>query len=78
MGSHVNLPLYSVSVERLAAPSVVWLFGRAYVVPPTVEPGSTVVAINVGGALIRCAPEPCGPGAPCTRWISFRSDRGIA
>jgi uncharacterized membrane protein len=52
IGSHVNVPLYSVPVERLAPPRLVWHFGRPYVVPETIEQGRTVVAINVGGALI--------------------------
>jgi uncharacterized membrane protein len=52
LGSHVNVPLYSVPVVRLAPPEQVWMFGRLYVVPPAVEPRATVVAINVGGALI--------------------------
>jgi uncharacterized membrane protein len=52
IGSHVNVPLYSVPVTHVSAPREVWLFGQAYVVPPTVERGATVVAINVGGALI--------------------------
>jgi uncharacterized membrane protein len=52
LGSHVNLPLYAVPVGRLAPPEQVWMFGRLYVVPPAVEPSATVVAVNVGGALI--------------------------
>ena len=52
VGSQVNVPLYTVPVARVAPPHTVSMFGRDYVVPPTVEPGATVVAINVGGALI--------------------------
>ncbi len=52
LGSHVNVPLYRVPVARLAPPQEVVLFGWTYVVPPTVERGVTVVAINVGGALL--------------------------
>ncbi len=52
IGSHVNVPLYTVPVHRIRPPQQVWMFGQAYVVPPTVEPGATVVAMNVGGALI--------------------------
>jgi uncharacterized membrane protein len=52
VGSHVNIPLYSVTVPRLVPPEAVTVFGRTYVVPPAVEPGTTVVAINVGGALL--------------------------
>ena len=52
IGSHVNIPLYSVRVARLVPPHAGSIFGREYLVPQTIEPGATVVAINVGGALI--------------------------
>jgi uncharacterized membrane protein len=52
VGSHVNVPLYSVPVAHVSSPGVVWLFGQAYVTPPVVQRGVTIVAINVGGALI--------------------------
>ena len=52
VGSYVNVPLYSLPVLRLSPPGEVVLFGRVYMVPPVVEPATTVVALNVGGALI--------------------------
>jgi uncharacterized membrane protein len=52
VGSHVNIPLYSVPVRRVAGPGLVTMFGRTYVIPETVEEGATVIAINVGGALV--------------------------
>ena len=52
VGSHVNIPLYSLPVEQFVPAEEVLLFGRVYQVPPTVHEGTTVVAINVGGALI--------------------------
>lgn len=52
IGSHVNIPLYSIPVERVVAPHVEWMFGRPYEIPGTLQAGSTVVALNVGGALI--------------------------
>lgn len=52
VGSHVNIPLYSVPVLHVSPPQEVWFFGQSYVVPPAVEDDATVVAINVGGALI--------------------------
>jgi uncharacterized membrane protein len=55
VGSHVNIPVSSVPVARLAPPDVVRMFGRTYVVPPAVEQRRTVVAVNVGGALIPVA-----------------------
>jgi uncharacterized membrane protein len=55
VGSHVNIPLYRIPVQRIVPPKVISSFGRTYVVPPTIEQGSTVVAINLGGAIIPIA-----------------------
>jgi uncharacterized membrane protein len=52
LGSHVNIPVYSMPAQRLVRPHEQSMFGRTYVVPATVEHGATVVALNVGGALI--------------------------
>lgn len=52
LGSHVNIPLYSIPAQRILRPHALSLFGRTYIVPETVEQGATVVALNVGGALI--------------------------
>jgi uncharacterized membrane protein len=52
LGSYINLPLYRVAVARVLSPQIIERFGRSYVVPPVIEPGVTIVAINVGGALI--------------------------
>lgn len=52
VGSHVNIPLYTMPTDRLWPPQEVVMFGRAYVAPPVQEEGMTVIAINVGGALL--------------------------
>src|SRR6267378_6326625 len=52
LGSHVNIPLYSIPAPRILQPREFFTFGRTYLVPETVEQGATVVALNVGGALI--------------------------
>ena len=52
LGSHVNIPLYAMRVERLLPSHDVTVFGRTYLAPPMVAEGTTVVAINVGGALL--------------------------
>jgi uncharacterized membrane protein len=52
VGSHVNIPLSSVPAHRMVAPHTTWMFGHPYLVPGIVPHGATVVAINVGGALI--------------------------
>jgi uncharacterized membrane protein len=52
VGSHFNLPLYTVKVPRLAPVESVTIMGRTHIVPPAVKPATTLVAINVGGALV--------------------------
>ena len=52
LGSHVNIPLYAVSTRAVAPPHGALMFDRTYVASGTIEPGMTVVALNLGGALI--------------------------
>jgi uncharacterized membrane protein len=52
LGSGINLPLVDIRSEHIVPASLVEAHGLVYVVPPSVRSGETVVAINVGGALI--------------------------
>jgi uncharacterized membrane protein len=52
LGSGINIPLYRLPAQHMVQPSIVEVFGMQYIVPQVVERGSTVVAINVGGAVI--------------------------
>jgi uncharacterized membrane protein len=52
LGSHVNIPIYSIPTGRVLRPHVLSMFGRTYVIPESTEQGMTIVALNVGGALI--------------------------
>ena len=52
LGSHINIPLYTVRVDRLMPPQAVTFYGWTLIVPQAIEQHATVVAINVGGALI--------------------------
>lgn len=52
IGSHFNIPLFEVHVRPVAPPADTTIFGRTYLPPPVVHRGSTIVAINVGGALV--------------------------
>ena len=52
VGSGVNIPLYKIPAGRMVAPHTRWLRGIPYVVPDALHAGVTIVAINVGGALI--------------------------
>src|SRR5438132_14017592 len=44
--------LLLVIVERLLPAQNVVVFGRAYVAPPLQQDGVTIIAINLGGALL--------------------------
>jgi len=52
LGSWVNIPVAELPAQRVVEPMVVPLFGMQYVIPYVAERGRTVIAINVGGALI--------------------------
>src|SRR5438045_707653 len=52
LGSQVNIPLFAMRVAPVTAPAETTLYGRTYLAPPVVQRGATVVAINVGGALV--------------------------
>ena len=52
LGSYVNIPVARLPAARVAAREVVDLFGIPYVVPVEVDWPGTVIAVNVGGALI--------------------------
>ncbi len=52
LGSGINIPLIRLPAERLVQPAIINFFGMRYVIPHVVEHGSTVLAINVGGAVI--------------------------
>ncbi|HSB68723.1 MAG TPA: DUF1614 domain-containing protein [Candidatus Methylomirabilis sp.] len=52
LGSGINIPLYRFPAQRVVEPSIVEFFGMQYIVPQVVERGSSVVAVNVGGAVI--------------------------
>jgi uncharacterized membrane protein len=52
VGAHVNVPVAAIPVEHLLPPQAVTVFGRTYVIPPARAEDTTVIAINVGGALL--------------------------
>jgi uncharacterized membrane protein len=52
MGSYINIPVSSTPAEQLVHDQEVVVNGIAYIVPEVVQVGRTVIAINVGGALI--------------------------
>lgn len=52
VGSGVNIPLMQFPAQRVVEPAIVNYFGMQYVVPRVVERGGSVLAVNVGGAVI--------------------------
>lgn len=55
LGSRVNIPLAHLPSRVEKVDAVVEVFGVPYVVPALVRTGTTVVAVNVGGAVVPCA-----------------------
>ncbi|PYN07692.1 MAG: hypothetical protein DME02_10940 [Candidatus Rokuibacteriota bacterium] len=52
LGSQINIPLFAMRAAPVTAPAETKVYGRTYLAPPVVQRGATVVAINVGGALV--------------------------
>ena len=52
LGSYVNIPVAELPAERVVSGQEVTLFGMRYIVPLVEERRQTVVAINVGGAVM--------------------------
>ncbi len=52
LGSYVNIPIAELPAERVLAGQVVTFFGMRYVIPMVEEWPRTVIAVNVGGAVI--------------------------
>ncbi|MGB6068629.1 MAG: DUF1614 domain-containing protein [Desulfomonilaceae bacterium] len=52
LGSYVNLPVYQLPPEAVRSGGVVSFFGVPYVIPVVTEWPGTVLAVNLGGAVI--------------------------
>ena len=52
LGSGINIPVAQLPAQRVVEPQVIQFFGMQYMIPSVVERQSTVVAVNVGGAVI--------------------------
>jgi uncharacterized membrane protein len=52
LGSVVNLPVARLRDEVIVGPRIVRVYGMRYLVPETRQRRETVVAVNVGGALV--------------------------
>lgn len=52
VGSYFNIPLAQFPEQRIVSGEEIYYFGMQYVVPAVVEWPGTVIAVNVGGAVI--------------------------
>jgi len=52
LGSYVNIPVAELPPERVLSNQVVSFFGMEYVIPQVQEWPRTIVAVNVGGAVV--------------------------
>jgi uncharacterized membrane protein len=52
LGSYINLPLWRLPEERVVSREVVEIFGVPFLAPVEVDWPGTILAINVGGAVI--------------------------
>jgi uncharacterized membrane protein len=55
VGSFFNIPVVELPAERMMSGQIVDFFGMQYVIPEAVRSPSTIIAVNVGGALIPVA-----------------------
>jgi uncharacterized membrane protein len=51
-GSYLNIPVARLPGEQLVSGQEVWFFGMHYVIPEVISRPGTVIAVNVGGAVI--------------------------
>ncbi|MEJ2656175.1 MAG: DUF1614 domain-containing protein [Desulfobacterales bacterium] len=52
LGSYINIPIYQLPPETIRSAGQVTFFGIPYVIPTITRYPGTVVAVNVGGAVI--------------------------
>jgi uncharacterized membrane protein len=51
-GSYLNIPVAQLPAQHIVSDREVWFFGMHYVIPEVISQPGTVIAVNVGGALI--------------------------
>ncbi len=52
LGSYINIPIAQLPPEQMLTPRIIDFFGMQYVVPAMTERPGTVIAVNLGGAVI--------------------------
>jgi uncharacterized membrane protein len=51
-GSYLNIPVARLPAEQIVSGQEVWYFGMHYVIPEVISRPGTIIAVNVGGAVI--------------------------
>lgn len=51
-GSYFNIPVASLPEQQIVSGQEVWFYGVPYVIPEVISHPGTIIAVNVGGALI--------------------------
>jgi uncharacterized membrane protein len=52
LGSYINIPVARLPAETIYSERIVDFFGMRYVVPLVTESNATIIAVNVGGAIV--------------------------
>lgn len=52
LGSYINIPVAQLAAEHMRAGQIVDFFGMQYVVPVVIDRPGTVIALNLGGAVL--------------------------
>jgi len=52
MGSYINIPIAQLPPEHMLTPRIIDFFGMQYMIPVATERPGTVIAVNLGGAVI--------------------------
>jgi uncharacterized membrane protein len=52
LGSYVNIPIAQLPPEHMVTPRIVDFFGMQYVIPAMAARPGTIIAVNLGGAVI--------------------------
>ena len=52
LGSYINIPVYQLPAEEVRSGGTVLFYGVPYVIPRLAERPGTVIAVNLGGAVI--------------------------
>ena len=51
-GSYINIPVAQLPPEPMLSPRIIDFFGMQYVIPAATERPGTVIAVNLGGAVV--------------------------